>query len=591
MQRVSVVMTGMVLVLAVMATTCAADFSYTTPAYPGALFTMPYGISGSGVVVGYYADVNGVGHGFSLSGTTYAAIDYPNASFTIAYGINDSSTIVGYYGDASGVGHGFSLSGTIYTSVEYPGALFTIATGINNSGTIVGYYGDANHAYHGFTLSGTTYTSFDYPKALFIAANGINDAGTIVGYYSDVNSVQHGFTLSNGAVTSIDYPDASFTIARGINSAGTIVGFYGAATTGQHGFTLSGASSTSIDFPGALSSIINGINTAGTIAGYYGDVNGGFNGFLATPDASVVNGACGSASNGVFTSAPSTNLCAADNTASSVSGTGPWNWTCQGSTNGIKVSCGADNAVGILTVVKSGTGSGTITSVRTGISCGPTCAAPFPEGYVTLTATPALSSLFTSWTGCTTVYEASCFVNMTASATVTATFANASYHSVTYNGNFNTSGNVPTDVNTYADGAIVTVPGNTGSLAKTNATFSGWNTSANGSGSTYTEGATFAMGAANVTLYALWTAPVRILSGSSYFQTLSDAYSAAQNADTIQTTISSVLPGLNLPRNITFILRGGYDAFFLTSSGFSTLKGPLTISSGAVEISNFIIGL
>jgi hypothetical protein len=591
MQRVSAIMTGMVFVLVAMATTCAADFSYTSPAYPGALFTMPYGINDSGMAVGYYADVNGVGHGFSLSGTTYTAIDYPDATFTIAYGINDTNTIVGYYGDASGVGHGFSLSGTTYASIEYPGALFTIATGINNSGTIVGYYGDANHAYLGFALSGTTYTSFEYPQALFIAANGINDAGTIAGYYSDANGVQHGFTLSNGTVTSIDYPNASFTIARGINSAGTMVGYYGDANAGQHGFTLGGASSTTIDYPGALFTITNGINATGTIVGYYGDANGGFDGFLATPDANVVNGACGSANNGVFTSAPSTNLCAADNTASSVSGTGPWNWTCQGSANGVKVSCGANNTVGTITIVKNGTGSGTVTSYRAGISCGPTCSAPFPEGYVTLTATPALSSLFTSWTGCASVYESSCFVNMTASTTVIATFANSSYHSVIYNGNSNSSGNVPIDGNTYVDGAIVTVLGNTGSLAKTNATFAGWNTLANGSGAAYTDGATFAMGSANVTLYAQWTAPVKILPGNSYFQTLTDAYSAAQNADAIQATISSVLPGINLNRNVSITLRGGYDAFYLTSSGFSTLKGPLTISSGAVEISNFIIGI
>ena len=35
-------------------------------------------------------------------------------------------------------------------------------------------------------------------------------------------------------------------------------------------------------------------------------------------------------------------------------------------------------------------------------------------------------------------------------------------------------------------------------------TFAGWNSQANGSGTTY--GATFTMGAANVTLYAKWTA-------------------------------------------------------------------------------------
>jgi hypothetical protein len=41
--------------------------------------------------------------------------------------------------------------------------------------------------------------------------------------------------------------------------------------------------------------------------------------------------------------------------------------------------------------------------------------------------------------------------------------------SVTYSGNGNTGGNVPSDANTYAQGATVTILGNTGSLVKTGA--------------------------------------------------------------------------------------------------------------------------
>ncbi len=79
-------------------------------------------------------------------------------------------------------------------------------------------------------------------------------------------------------------------------------------------------------------------------------------------------------------------------------------------------------------------------------------------------------------------------------------------YTVTYNGNGNTGGSVPVDTNTYEEGATVTVLGNTGSLVKTGYTFTGWNTAANGSGTSYTAGQTFAMGSSNVTLYAQWTA-------------------------------------------------------------------------------------
>ena len=45
-------------------------------------------------------------------------------------------------------------------------------------------------------------------------------------------------------------------------------------------------------------------------------------------------------------------------------------------------------------------------------------------------------------------------------------------YTITYNGNTNTSGNPPTFFS-YTTGSIITVLGNTGSLAKTGYTFSG----------------------------------------------------------------------------------------------------------------------
>jgi uncharacterized repeat protein (TIGR02543 family) len=78
-------------------------------------------------------------------------------------------------------------------------------------------------------------------------------------------------------------------------------------------------------------------------------------------------------------------------------------------------------------------------------------------------------------------------------------------YTVTYNGNTNTGGSVPTDGNAYHITDTVTVLGNTGALVKTGYTFTGWNTAANGSGSGYTGGNTFAMGSSSVTLYAQWT--------------------------------------------------------------------------------------
>jgi uncharacterized repeat protein (TIGR02543 family) len=78
-------------------------------------------------------------------------------------------------------------------------------------------------------------------------------------------------------------------------------------------------------------------------------------------------------------------------------------------------------------------------------------------------------------------------------------------YTVTYNGNGSTGGTVPVDSSSYLTGAPVTVLGNTGSLVKTGYTFAGWNTQADGLGTTYAAGDSFDMGTSSVTLYAKWT--------------------------------------------------------------------------------------
>jgi uncharacterized repeat protein (TIGR02543 family) len=76
---------------------------------------------------------------------------------------------------------------------------------------------------------------------------------------------------------------------------------------------------------------------------------------------------------------------------------------------------------------------------------------------------------------------------------------------VTYDGNGNTGGSAPIDVNAYEQGSTVTVKTNSGNLVKTGYKFAGWNTIAEGNGTSYAGEAALTMGAANITLYARWT--------------------------------------------------------------------------------------
>src|SRR3989475_14396 len=76
-----------------------------------------------------------------------------------------------------------------------------------------------------------------------------------------------------------------------------------------------------------------------------------------------------------------------------------------------------------LTVNRAGTGNGTPTSSPPGVDCGATCSAAYDSGtVVTLAATPAAGSTFSSWSGCNTVSGTICTVTMTAARSVTATF-------------------------------------------------------------------------------------------------------------------------------------------------------------------------
>ena len=99
----------------------------------------------------------------------------------------------------------------------------------------------------------------------------------------------------------------------------------------------------------------------------------------------------------------------------------------------------------------------------------------------------------------------SSFVMGSVDVTLYAQWTQVPTFNVVYSGNGSTGGSAPGDPNNYIAGATVTVLGNTGNLTRSGYTFAGWNTKADGSGTLYAGGATFAIGATSITLYAQWT--------------------------------------------------------------------------------------
>lgn len=82
---------------------------------------------------------------------------------------------------------------------------------------------------------------------------------------------------------------------------------------------------------------------------------------------------------------------------------------------------GSETKTFTLTVAKAGTGQGEVAG--SGISCGSDCSEVFDKDTsVTLTASPATGSSFTTWSGCDSTNAAQCTFKMTADRAITATF-------------------------------------------------------------------------------------------------------------------------------------------------------------------------
>ncbi len=76
-----------------------------------------------------------------------------------------------------------------------------------------------------------------------------------------------------------------------------------------------------------------------------------------------------------------------------------------------------------LTLVRTGTGMGDVTSVPAGVNCGATCVGTYPAGtMVTLTAAPLSGSTFTRWSGACSGSSTTCTLTLSTNMTASADF-------------------------------------------------------------------------------------------------------------------------------------------------------------------------
>ena len=117
-------------------------------------------------------------------------------------------------------------------------------------------------------------------------------------------------------------------------------------------------------------------------------------------------------------------------------------------------------------------------------------------------------------------------------------------YTVTYNCNNAISGVVPVDTGNYTNGQKFKVLSNTGNLALPSFTFSGWNTYADGTGTSLAPGQNFNILPLNMTLFAIWMSSADLITSFSFLTV---------NNSGLSQNVTGIIAG----SNITLILPPG----------------------------------
>jgi len=289
--------------------------------------------------------------------------------------------------------------------------------------------------------------------------------------------------ISCGATCSASFTaNSSVTLTASPSAGSTFAGWSGGGCSGTAtcAVTMSTAQSVTATFSASVPQTLT-VSKAGTGAGTVMSSPAGIN--------------CGVSCSASFTANSNVTLSASPAAGSTFSG---WNGAgCTGTGTCVAAMSAAQSVTAtftssgtptLITVIRAGTGTGTVISDPAGIDCGKTCSASFTaRGNVVLTATAKAGSTFSGWTGGRGLNRGDCSVGVictlppNTTQTITATFVLAGPQTLTVSKTGTGTGTVtssPVGIDcgatcsanfTASSGVTLTTIPTTGSM------FTGWN--------------------------------------------------------------------------------------------------------------------
>ncbi len=287
------------------------------------------------------------------NGTVYTSSDYGatwtnRGSLGVGLGSVELSSTGQYQVIAS------SSTGPIYTSSDY-GATWTARGSFSNMALNHGAAISSTGQYMTVVENvGQIYTSSDY-GATWTARGSSNTWNAVgmssTGQYQTAGSSDYIYTSSDYGATWTQRiicpgcPSGSiYWNGIGMSDSGqrqvAIIKSGQIYTSSDYGATWTASGSTSSWYAVGMSGTGQYVVIGSIIKEIYTSSDYGTGSNASCSANLITNGICGSSNGGSFPSAPTTNLCSAG-TASAVSGSGPWTWTCNGINGGTTASCSA----------------------------------------------------------------------------------------------------------------------------------------------------------------------------------------------------------------------------------------------------------